>query len=157
MSKKEKPNIPPYLYENEIGRNFAMIPPDLFESEKFQGLTHAGRLFYILLATHTATEIQKSCLYETLKEYNEIMNLGISNDDIKYMTWGNKRTHQFSRLFVIPANHLHMYGYTESYAYKLKRELITKGFIKAKYGGKGASTAWSKNVTVYEFIDDWKK
>ena len=51
---------------------------------------------------------------------------------------------------------LEAYGYKANYAAKLKRELIDNGFIKVKYGGKGKFNGWNENVTVYQFVSDWK-
>ena len=156
MSRK-KAKIPPYLYKDEVSRNFAMIPPDLLEAEEFQALGHAARLFYITICVHVATEEQRSCCYQTLMAYRDILKLDMSDEDVKYATWGNRRTSTFSRLFVFPESHMKAYGYTSQYANKLKKELIEHGFIRVKYAGKGKHTGWSKNVTVYEFSDEWKK
>lgn len=155
--RKDKPRIPPYLRGDEYSGNFAMIPPDLFEMEGFKNLTYAARAFYLMIAAHVTSMQQRECLYNALQEYNQILSLGLTEEDIKESAWGNKRAHTFSRLFVIPESHLKNYGYSAAYANKLKKELIEKGFIKIKYGGKGKYTAWSKNVTVYEFVSEWKK
>lgn len=153
---RKKPNIPPYLYESEFCGNFAMIPPDLYEAQAFQELSHAARNFYVLLAVNATSQAQKQCLYQTLKAYNDILQLGMSEEDVKYATWGNKRQHTFSTLFVIPAKQLEVYGYTPQYANKLKHELINHGFIKVAYSGKGRATGWSQNVTIYQFSGAWK-
>lgn len=160
---KDGIQCPLYLLpQGDVCYNFAMIPPDLFESKTFQSLTHAARLFYVLIAVHATTENQRSCLYRTLQEYNDLVGLGedgtkLSDVDIRLMAWGNKRTHTFSELFVIPEKQLLQYGYTSSRAWKLKKELIEKGFIEVKYFGKGLKQkAFDKNVTVYKFTDSWK-
>ncbi len=154
---RKKPHIAPFLYENECSDNFAMIPPDLFESSKFQALSNAARTFYLLLVVHQSSQMQRSCLHETLLTYNDLLQWNKNKEDINLLVWGNKRTHTFSDLFVIPSKQLKVYGYSDSYATKLKKELLQAGFIKEYCGGKGRYTAWSKNVTIYQFSNKWKK
>ena len=158
MGRKKRGKIPPYLLPDpdSYSGNFAMIPPELYESEAFQELGHAARNFLILLAVHSSSAEQKKCLYRTLEEYNELGEMGYTDDDIKFLTWGNRRTHTATPLFVIPAKHLKAYGYSPQYANELKNELIKNGFIKVVMGGKGKSMGWSKNVTIYAFCNDWK-
>ena len=133
-----------------------MLPPELFESEAFQKLSHAARTFYILLAVHKETDIQRSCLYEALKEYNSLLDLGLSEKDIEEEAKPGKRTKYSNGYFVIPQKHLEAYGYKAPYASKLKKELIEAGFIKIKYGGKGRYNAWNENITIYQFSGQWK-
>ncbi len=134
-----------------------MIPPDIFKEPAFQRLSHAARDFYMMLNAHYAEDQQRNCLYETLKEYNDIFGLGMTEDDIKNEAYTTTKSRYYQGFFVIPQKHLKEYGYSPQYANKLKKELIAAGFIKAKYGNKGKETAWSRNVTVYQFVDDWKK
>lgn len=133
-----------------------MLTPDLFEEKAFQSLSHAARTFYILLATHKETDIQRMCLYNTLKDYNRIFDLGWSEQTILDEAMPNKKTKITHGYFVIPQKHLLTYGYKPSYATKLKKELIDAGFIKVAYGDKGKYNAWNDNVTVYQFSSEWK-
>lgn len=133
-----------------------MLPPELFEEPAFQGLSHAARNFYILLNVHKQTEIQRGCLLQALKDYNQIFDLHMTDVDLLDEATPNKRTKYTHGYFVMPQKHLAMYGYSAQYANKLKKELIDAGFIRTVYGGKGKHSAWSENVTVYQFSDDWK-
>ena len=145
-----------WLYDEEVSGKFLMLPPELFEYPAFQNLSHAARTFYILLNTHKETEMQRACLYEALKTYNQIFDLHMSENDLLDEATPNKRTKYTSGYFVIPQKHLAMYGYKPAYASKLKKELIEAGFIRVKFGKKLKHNAWNENVTVYQFIDDWK-
>ena len=136
---------------------FLMLPPEVFETKEFQNLTYASKCFYILLNVHKETSIQQNCLYSALTEYNQIYGLGMSDIDIQLEAYPRKEklSHGY---FVIPQKHLNNYGYCSAqYANKLKNELIKNGFIRAKYGGKGKTMGWLKNVTVYQFLTPWKE
>jgi hypothetical protein len=95
-------------------------------------------------------------LYAALKEYNTILGLGLTDDDILDEATPNKRTKYTSGYFVAPIKQLAAYGYKPNYVTKLKKELIEKGFISIKYGQKGKFNAWNENVTIYQFSDKWK-
>lgn len=151
------PKIHKWLYSDELSGKFLMLPPELFEEAAFQKLSHAARLFYIVLCVHKETEIQRRCLYNALRDYNEIYELGLNEEDILNEATPNKRTKYTSGYFVAPIKQLAAYGYKPNYITKLKKELIDKGFIKVKYGQKGKYNAWNENVTVYQFTNDWKK
>lgn len=156
MSRKKEIKIHKWLYSGELSEKFLMLPPDLFEEPAFQALSHAARLFYIVLCVHKETDIQRSCLYKALKEYNTILGLGLTDDDILDEATPNKRTKYTSGYFVAPIKQLAAYGYKPNYVTKLKKELIEKGFINIKYGQKGKYNGWNENVTVYQFSDKWK-
>lgn len=156
MGRKTK--IHRWLYSDEVSENFLMLPPDLFEEPAFQDLSHAARLFYIVLCVHKETQIQRSCLYLALKEYNEIYDLGLTEKDLSDEAKPNKHTKESytHNYFVAPVKQLAAYGYKKNYVTKLKKELIDKGFIQVKYGQKGKYNGWNENVTVYQFSDKWK-
>ena len=150
------PKIHKWLYSDELSGKFLMLPPDLFEEPAYQELSHAARLFYIVLCVHKETEIQRACLFKALTEYNTILGLGLTDNDILDEATPNKRTKFTSGYFVAPIKHLEAYGYKKNYVTKLKKELIDKGFIKVKYGQKGKYNGWNENVTVYQFSNEWK-
>ena len=137
---------------------FSMIPPEIFRTEEVKNLSPAGRAFYICLNIHKETLEQQHLLYTVLTEYNNLFGLGLSEIDIFYEAYPfrAKKDNLSHGYFVIPDKHLKQYGYSPQYASKLKKELIKKGFIRIKYGGKGKCSVWSKNVTIYQFIDKWK-
>lgn len=145
-------SIPKWLYDECCSGFFCMIPPDILESKNFQGLSYAAKIFYITLNIHKNTKRQRDLLYKTLDEYNRIFDLGMSEDRLEDEALPNRKTKYTSGYFVAPETHMKEYGYSKSYQSKLKRELIKKGFIRIKWGGKGKYSAWDKNVTVYQFI-----
>lgn len=164
MGKKKK-EIPAYLYNDDAFCNFAMVTSDLFCAWQFQNLSHAARTFYLLCATHKQTPEQKQCLYNSLKEYYTLKGEDISEYDLRLYSGLEYRAKIKSRYFVIPQSQLSQYGYKPQYANKLKKELIEKGFIKVFANEKkhssnntqGANRDFSKRVTIYEFVTDWKR
>lgn len=155
MGKKHV-DIPPYGYRHEASDRFFMLTTDLFECVEFRKLGNAAQVFYLNLCAHMQTEEQRTCLYSVLKDYREILGKDWSDEELKVMVNGNKRTGTFPTMFVIPDKHLEQYGYSSSQASNLKKELIEAGFIRVKYGGKGRACGWTRNTTVYEFSFDWK-
>lgn len=163
MKKKQ---IAPYLYNDDAFCNFAMVTSNLFASKQFQELSHAARAFYLMCATHKQTSEQSACLYNALKEYYTLLGEEKTDYDLRLMAGQEKRAKIKSTYFVIPQSQLEQYGYKPSYASKLKKELIEKKFIKVFANEKKHSTSgrytqgsnrdFSKQVTIYQFISDWK-
>ena len=156
MGRRKVPKIHPWIYRIEASEKFLMLTPDLFEDDGFRELTHAGRLFYILICVHKETDQQRNCLLKALRDYNEIENLGWTEKDILDQAMPNKRSRFTDGYFVIPLKHLEQYGYSAQYASKLKKELIDKGFIKVVFSAKGKFNAWNLNCTIYQFSNTWK-
>ena len=153
---------PKYLYEDVTDGKFLMLPPELFESETFNSIKpKSAQLLYILMATHKETDAQRKLLYSKLKEYNEWLDLGMSKETIIAEAFPNKRTKAHSNglhnYFVFPENHFKKYGWSASGVYKAKNVLIEKGFIEIAFGGKSKIGAFDENVTIYNFVDKWKK
>lgn len=155
MGKKSIPKR--YCCRDRMSGKFSMITPELLEHDGFLNLTYGARMFYIVLLTHKETDQQRACLYATLKEYNDILGLNLTDVDLMREATPNARTGDYSKgYFVAPLKQLTQYGYTKSNITKLKTELIDKGFIRIVYNKKGAKCAWNRNVTIYQFIDKWK-
>lgn len=165
MGAKKK-QIPPYLYCDDAFCGFAMVTSNLFCSNQFQELTHAARAFYLVCAAHKQTPEQSTCLYNALKEYYTLLGEEKTEYDLRVMAGQEKRAKIKSTYFVMPQSHLEQYGYKASYANKLKNELIEKKFIKVFANKKKHSTSgrytqgtnrdFSKQITIYQFISDWK-
>lgn len=166
MAKRKK-EIPPYLYHDDASSNFAMVTADIFASPQFQSLSHAARTFYLLCATHKQTMEQKQCLYNALKEYYTLLGEDIPDIDLQLMAGTAPRAKIKSTYFVIPQSQMEQYGYKPAYLSKLKRELIDKHFIKVFANEKkhsagnsriqGINRDFSKRVTIYQFVNDWKR
>ena len=162
MSGRTKVNntkINPWLYKSnglKLSEKFLMLPPELLEEEAFQKLTYGARFFYIVLCVHKETDIQRTCLYNALKEYNEVCGIGLSEFDIKNESMPNKKTKLTKGYFVAPTKQLEAYGLKKSYVTKLKAELECNGFIETVYAKKGRYCGWENNVTVYKFSNKWK-
>lgn len=152
--------IKPWVYDcepSELSEKFLMLPPELLENENFQDLSYAARAFYIMLCVHKETEQQRSLLFKTLTDYNRLLDLGKTKEEIQALACPNKHRKDTQGYFVIPEKHLQDYGWRKSYACKLKKELTEKGFIKAIYAKKTKNKSFDESVTVYQFINDWKK
>ena len=139
MGKKKK-EIPSYLYDDDPFCNFAMVTSDIFASKQFQELSNAARIFYLVCATHKQTIEQSTCLFNALKEYYTLFGEEKTDYDLRLMAGQEKKAKIKSPYFVIPQSQLEQYGYTASYATKLKKELIDKKFIKVFANGKKHST-----------------
>ena len=137
---------------------YLQLPCDFLKEPAFTDLPFAARLFYITLCVHKESIEQQACLEQSLKSYNEIFDLNMTDQDIKCEARPHKRISKFvdGRMFVIPEKQLKEYGYSTQYACKLKKILIEKGFIEEVYAHKGKYDGWSKNVTIYRFSDKWK-
>lgn len=163
MGKKKK-EIPSYLYDDDPFCNFAMVTSDIFASKQFQELSNAARIFYLVCATHKQTIEQSTCLFNALKEYYTLLGEEKTDYDLRLMAGQEKKAKIKSPYFVIPQSQLEQYGYTASYATKLKKELIDKKFIKIFANEKkhsihniqGGNRDFSRRVTIYQFISDWK-
>lgn len=150
-----------WLYCNpDCEEAFSMVTSDLLESVQFQSLTHAARAFYIVLATHKRTDIQRKALFCALEEYHTRKGDNYTKQDICYEAGTAIRQKKLSPYFVIPEKQLKRYGYSSSYASKLKNELIKKGFIEIVFFSKnkdGYSHYNSKTPTIYKFVNKWKR
>lgn len=161
----KKTKLEPYLYNDDAYSKFAMVSNDLFMAWQFQELSHAAKVFYLVCATHKHTEEQRQCLYKSLEEYYKLKGEEMSEYDLKLYAGQVKKAKLQSMYFVIPQSHLEQYGYSPQYANKLKKELIDGGFIRvyanekkhSKGNLQGANRDFSKRVTIYEFVTDWKK
>lgn len=156
---KGKKYIPTYLYDDDPESNFSMITSNLLRSKAYQSLSHAARDFYIVLCTHKQTVEQTETLFASLKEYYKLRGVEKTDYDLRLEAGQDKRSVKKSSKFVIPSKQLREYGYSDSYASKLKKELINHGFIKvfANEKRKSNNKCFDKNVTIYEFISNWKK
>lgn len=163
---KKKSEIPRYLYGDDAFSPFGMVTSNLLKNGNFQDVSYAGRYFYLCCAVHKQTTEQSHCLYCSLKEYYNLLGEHREEIDLQAEAGQTPKSRLTSMKFVFPESHLKEYGFTKSYASKLKQELIDKGFIKifanekkhSRNGEQGANRDNSKRVTIYEFTtSDWKK
>jgi len=157
MKKKRVKQIPRYLYYDDPWANFSMVTDNLLRAKQFQELSAAAKNFYVICCTHKKTAQQSQCLYMALKEYYQTIGEEKPDIEISYEAGTCKKSYRESDKFVIPQSHLAEYGISPQYASKLKKELIAKGFIRIFANGKHKHNAYDKRVTIYEFINDWKK
>lgn len=150
-------NIPRYMRPNETtAPKWKGIPIDLLESEQYKKLNHRTKAFLILLYVRLADGQQRNCLYGSLKDYNSIFNLGMTDDDISresYKPKGQKN----AGLFTASEKHMKAYGYNKNARGECIRELTRAGFIETVWNEKGARSGWDTNQTVYRFTDKWYK
>ena len=152
MSKIHK-----WLYEGDTPSRFLMLPPELYQAPQWQALKPAAREFYIFLNTYRETEQQRACLFQVLTAYNKAQGLGLSDFDIENESRPKRGSKYINGYFVCPIEHLKEYGYKPDYVKKLKKQLMTAGFIERKYYGIGRELGFKNNITVYQFVSTWKK
>lgn len=112
---------------------------NLLMSTKFQELSKAAQLFYIIILSYRKTYEHQSDLYDALDFYvpYDIYKLDVSN------------------LIVIPSKIFEEYGYSMQYTSKIKRELIDKGFIEVQYGEMSRYNKYNQSTTIYKICTDW--
>ena len=76
----------------EASGKFLMLPPEVLEDEAFQGLSHAARMFLIVIHVHRQTDRQRHLLGRVLAEYNEALGWGMTEEDIKNESEPTKKT-----------------------------------------------------------------
>lgn len=157
MGRRKESEIPSYLYETDAWSKFGIITSDLLLSKPFQDLSSAARQFYIVLAVNKATEQQRTCLYNTLKDYYKRMGEDKADIDIAYEAGTTKKSYKKSKCFCFPQVQADDYGYSAARRSQLLRELENAGFIKVKCNKKSREQARLRYPTVYEFIDVWKQ
>lgn len=137
--------------------SFTMITADVAQHESFKKLKPAAQMLYIDLCLHKDTPEQRATLESVLRDYNNIYNLNMSEEDIQAESHPNSRTRYSKGYFVAPQKQIcNLYGWKPSYYSKLMDVLIDNGFIRTAYGGKGKYNGWNENATIYQFISDWK-
>lgn len=138
--------------------NFLMLPPELLQDTTFNSMKPAAQLFYIAIMTYMETTQGRATLTDVIKEYWSIGG----TPELESMTQydieneANPRGKFRRGYFVFPEKHIKEYGFTASYAKKLKAILIENGFIRVVAGGKGKKTGYHKNATLYCFDNKWK-
>lgn len=157
MPRKSKSIVPSHLYCDNPYASWAMLTDDLLKAKPIQELHPPYRYFYLVCCVHKETLMQKQCLYNALKDYYQFIGEEKEDIDIQFEAGTCKKSHITSKKFVFPAKHLKEYGYTPQNANKLFRALIDKGFIRKFANNKRREQGFLKEVTIYEFVDDWKK
>lgn len=157
--KKDRSLMPALSPLPEHCERFAMITTDIFESEAYQGLSHAARNLYLIMCINSDTNQQSQRdSFEVLKQYKTLQGEDIDETALTELAGGRiGKTYIHPQMFIFPAKYGKQYGYSPQYMNKLKQELIQKGFIKVIYQGKGRYTGFTKNATIYRFSNEWKK
>lgn len=158
MKKDVNPNIPKWLYpfnRDEISGKFVMIPYELYESPIYEKLSHNARDLYIAINTFRNTDTQRNILFNALTEYNQILCLGMTEQDIKLQAYPQPKHKGDLGYFVAPEKYFIGHGFSSTRFSDGKRELMEHGFFTAKFGGQGRYNGWNKNVTVFRFSSSW--
>ena len=130
--KKRKAKINPVFSNDILNDHFSMIYVTQLRSKAYIELSLPAKLLYCTLRVHSNSPEERECLSMHGKE------TGIEYDlDI---------------FFVFPASHQRLYGYKDRRnVEKYMRELNAAGFIKK------VESNWNlRQVTVYQFVSDWK-
>jgi len=154
-SKDDKKNLLPWQYHNDPDSLWGKVSMDLLMSEQFQDLSKAAQLLYIVLIVNKINSDQSQCLYKSLKDYFNLIDEPISEDELKYKCGDYKKARRFADYFVMPAKQMEQYGFSKQYASRLKQELEDKGFIKTVVNKKSQGRV-DLAVTIYQFSDGWK-
>lgn len=156
----DKTPMPPYMRSNDtITPRWVPIPCDLVTSPQYKKLNHRTARLLIDLYIRQADGQQQNCLYRALTDYNQIYDLGMTEDDISRESYhinikGNKYS---AGLFTASRKQMEDYGFIPSAVTRCMEELEEAGFIETVWNGKGRYSAWDKNQTVYVFSDKWRK
>ena len=130
--KKRKAKINPVFSNDILKDHFSMMYVTQLRSKAYIDLSLPAKLLYCTLRVHANSLEGRECLFMHGKE------TGIDYDpDI---------------CFVFPASHQRLYGYKDRRnVEKYMRELNAAGFIKK------VESNWNlRQVTVYQFVSDWK-
>lgn len=130
--KKRKAKINPVFSNDILKDHFSMMYVTQLRSKAYIELSLPAKLLYCTLRVHANSLEGRECLFMHGKE------TGIDYDpDI---------------CFVFPASHQRLYGYKDRRnVEKYMRELNAAGFIKK------VESNWNlRQVTVYQFVSDWK-
>lgn len=130
--KKRKAKINPVFSNDILKDHFSMMYVSQLRSKAYIELSLPAKLLYCTLRVHSNSPEERECLSMHGKE------TGIEYDpDI---------------FFVFPASHQRLYGYKDRRnVEKYMRELNAAGFIKK------VESNWNlRQVTVYQFVSDWK-
>ena len=132
MAKKKKFHICPVFSCDTLKDRFLLLYVSQIRSKAYTELSLSAKQLYIVMRVHAHSEEGRACLAMHGKE------TGIEYDpDI---------------FFVFPASHQRLYGYKDRRnVEKYMRELNAAGFIKK------VESNWNlRQVTVYQFVSDWK-
>lgn len=130
--KKRKAKINPVFSNDILKDHFSMMYVTQLRSKAYIELSATAKQLYCTLRVHANSLEGRECLFMHGKE------TGIDYDpDI---------------CFVFPASHQRLYGYKDRRnVEKYLRELNAAGFIKK------VESNWNlRQVTVYQFVSDWK-
>ena len=130
--KKRKAKINPVFSNDILNDHFSMMYVTQLRSKAYIDLSLPAKLLYCTLRVHANSLEGRECLFMHGKE------TGIEYDSDVF--------------FVFPASHQRLYGYKDRRnVEKYMRELNAAGFIKK------VESNWNlRQVTVYQFVSDWK-
>lgn len=154
--KRDEKHLSAWQYHNDPHSLWGKVSIDLLMSEQFQDLSIAAQMLYVVLIVNKINSDQSQCLYNALKDYYEITGNPLSEIELQYKCGDFDKSRRTADLFVIPAKQLEQYGFTKSYATKLKKELEDKGFIKT-FANKKCKGRVDLSVSIYQFVNDWKR
>ena len=146
MSKQK--TAPRWAYYDNPYSKFGIIYADMLKSEPYKALPPKAKNVLTACIVHSSVEIQKECLYNTLKEYYTALGKDINEFDLNREVYNTDR-----KLFVFPHEQYKAYGFKTpsevSYYIKILKEA---GFIRVVWQRTNA-----KKPNVYEFDTKWKR
>lgn len=132
-SRSKNPKSMPlasWEYNQDPQSRWAKISIDLLTAPAFIDLSYAARMFYISILVHKHDSLQSQCLYNSLRDYYNIIGEDVSEEDLKYHCGDYEHCRKAAPKFVFPEKQFIKYGFSAPYATKIKKELVEAGFIK---------------------------
>ena len=92
VSKNIKRYVFPYSsMQVSWSEKFLMLPVDFFQDETVMSLNPAELKFYLACCANKETQQMQSCLRHTLTTYRNLLELDLTDEDIKFYSYPQKR------------------------------------------------------------------
>lgn len=143
MKKKQ---VPKWQYFNGKESTFALIHSDLVLSEPFKKLSSSAKRFYYDCRINASRSIARKSLAKHLREDMEANGM---ESDVISMEIDRKLNEGY---FVMPADHLKLFGYSRQQGYNMMLELQRGGFVE-----KVECNKHRKKENVYKFSTNFKE
>lgn len=146
MSKK-KSNLAPEWATPDVGSRFGFVYVSLVQSEQFNRLPCAAKVFYFDCVAQLHDSTAHAALMYHIREDLELCGETQATITTRLKEIGDYK----NGYFVFPANHMEKYGYARSTGTNLMKTLIEAGFVE-----KVEENQHRWKINVYKFSSKWK-